>query len=65
MTDWRDELAAARLPVTAEQAKWDRQFGGRFGRYVAGGKSPNQAVAIAWRLTEDQYGQRPTSKEQT
>jgi hypothetical protein len=59
VTGWRADLAAARRPPTPEQDVWDRHWRGRYDRYVAGGKTPNAALPIASRLTEDQYGQRP------
>lgn len=59
VTDWRAELAAAREPLTEEQQVWDRRWRDRYGRYVAGGKTPNAAIPIADRLTKDQLGSRP------
>lgn len=41
--------------------RWDRLWCDRYDRLVAGGKTPNQAIPIAWRLTEDQHGPRPSS----
>lgn len=59
VTDWRVELAAAREPLTEEQRGWDDHWRRRFDRLVDGGKSPNQAIPIAWRLTKRQHGTRP------
>jgi hypothetical protein len=57
--DWRPGLAAARLPATPEQDRWDASWRERFGRFRAGGKTPRDAIRIANKLTEDQHGRRP------
>lgn len=57
--DWRVELAAAREPASPAQQVWDPRWCARYQRLVEGGKTPNQAVPIADRLTKRQHGSRP------
>jgi hypothetical protein len=61
--DWRSALAAARVPPTPEQSVWDSHWRRWWLRAIANGKNPNEAVAIAYTRTEDQYGKRPNVKE--
>ena len=59
MTDWHVELAAARQPATPEQQAWDLHFDRWRRLALRQGRTPNQAIPIAYRRTEDQYGPRP------
>jgi len=42
---------------------WDAKWQHWYDLARRRGKSPNAAIPIAYRLTEDQYGQRPTSNQ--
>lgn len=57
--DWRVNLEAARLPPTREQQVWDGHWRRWHGIAVRSGRTSNDAIAIAWTRTTDQYGPRP------
>lgn len=38
---------------------WDARWCAWYELVVRQGRTPNQAVPIAWRLTEEQHGPRP------
>lgn len=59
--DWSADLEAARRPTTPQQDAWDSGWRQRFDRFVDGGKSQGDAARIAWRLTQQQHGLRPTN----
>lgn len=59
MNDWRDELAAARRAPTPAQATWDSHWRRWLDIALRSGRTPNDAIPIAWTRTEAQYGKRP------
>lgn len=45
------------------QSDWDEQWCRWWRRAVEQGRTPNQAVPIAWTRTREQYGERPGDAE--
>lgn len=52
-------LEAARVPVTAEQARWDQLWGDANDEGRRRGLTPNDAARRATHLTEARHGPRP------
>jgi hypothetical protein len=62
---WKHQLEAARLPPTPEQQAWDGHWCRWLGIAVRSGRSPNDAIKIAWTRTKSQYGLRPGTPEES
>lgn len=51
------------MSALSDLERWDRRWVDRYDRLVRGGKTPNQAIPIAWRLTVQQHGSRPVPQQ--